>query len=445
MNNDKTKLGVLVIGRKRPGFDQEWNAIMRQRADDAFAALGYETVGQDTPVPDDQAVAATLKRIKDADCDALLVLQPSIGNGQLAVTVAQHWDRPVVLWATPERQDSDRVSSCSLVGQHMLASILRGMNHPFELVSGDPADAATRSAVCEAVELCRGVTKVRSAKIGVVGSQPPGYIAMGADPLLARRQLGVQFAPLSLSQFVDRARHFDAAAVREDVEAVRAMNLPSDGITDDDLALQSGFYLAMRALMEEEMLDGLAVKEWPEISNTVGWPYLAFSRLAGEGVAVGMEGDADGALACLMGTSIGGGPGFITDWLEHDEEVIHFWHPGVAPLSMIDSPRLARHFNIEKPTVVDGPLRVGKGFTVARLWHADDRYRLTAFEGETVPPGRRISGNGAWLKVDGGGVPALFDDLCHAGVPHHPVLFEGRLAGRLRRLARLLGIGWHGR
>ena len=441
--SDKTKLGVLLIGRKRPGFDQEWNKVMRGRAAEAFDALGYDVVGQDTPAPDDAAVASVLTRIKDAGCDALLVLQPSIGNGQLAVTLAQHWPRPVVLWATPERQDSDRVSSCSLVGQHMLASVLRGMDHPFELVSGDPADAATRAAVEEAVTLCRAVDKVRSAKIGVIGSQPPGYIAMGADPLTARRQLGTQFAPLSLTQFIDRATAYDESAVREDVRKIKAMNLPAEGVTDDDLALQSGFYLALKEIVAEELFNGLAVKEWPEISNALGWPYLAFSRLAGEGVPLGMEGDADGALTCLMGAAVGGGAGFITDWLEHDADTIHFWHPGVAPLSLIDSPRLAKHFNIEKPTVLDGPLRVGVGFTVARLWRRDGAYVLTAFEGESVPPGRTISGNGCWLRVGGSGVPVLFDGLVHAGMPHHPTLFEGRCAERLRCLARLLGIVFH--
>lgn len=435
-------LGVLVIGRKRPGFDMEWNAVMRAAADDAFAALGYATVGQDAPVAGDQAVAATLARIKAAGCDALLILQPSIGNGQLMVSVAQHWPGPVVLWATPERQDNPKVSSCSLVGQHMLASVLRGMGQPFELVNGDPADAATRDHLRRSINLCRTYTKLRSSKIGTLGAQPPGYIAMGADPLVARRQLGVQFAPQSLPQFLDRVRDFDAAAVAADVDAVRQLKLPMLDVAEADLDLQSRFYLALRAVAAEESLDALAVKEWPEISNGVGWPYLAFSRLASEGVPVGMEGDADGALTCLIGQSIGGGPGFITDWLEHDDDAIHFWHPGTAPLSMIEKPRLARHFNIVKPMSVDGPLRVGKAFTCARLWRRDGLYVMTAFEGESIPLRRTVTGNAVLLRVDGGGVVDLFDELIHAGMPHHPVLFEGRLIDAFCRLARMLGIAF---
>jgi L-fucose isomerase-like protein len=436
-------LGVVVIGRKRPGFDQEWNGIMLRRAQGALESLGFQCVGIDRPVADDQAMADVLGVIRRRGCHSLLVLQPSIGNGQLMMTFMQHWAEPVVLWATPERQESADVSSCSLVGQHMLASILRGANHPFEFVVGDPQDDAVVASVARALRICGAVRAVRSAKIGLIGAQPPGYIAMAADPLAARRQLGAQFAPLSLPQFLDRARAIEAPALADDLQVVAALKLPMrGGVSEADLTMQSRFYLALRATVEEERLDALAVKEWPEMSNAIGWPYLAFSRLAADGVPIGMEGDADGALTCLMGQALGAGTGFITDWLEQADDAIHFWHPGTAPLNMLDAPSLDEHFNIKKPTVVNGALRVGEPVTVARVWRCDDRYRLGAFEGRTVAPRRTVTGNAGWVEVDGGNVPALFDRLCHAGLPHHPVLFYGRHADAFRRLARMLGIDW---
>src|SRR5579864_5943464 len=109
------KLGLLTIGRKRPGFDQEWNQTMRTKADEALAACGFQVIRPDVPVIDDVTTRAAMERIRAAGCEALLVLQPSLGNGQLALTVSQEWDGPLVLWATPERLDSPKVSSCSLV------------------------------------------------------------------------------------------------------------------------------------------------------------------------------------------------------------------------------------------------------------------------------------------------------------------------------------------
>ena len=57
------KLGVLVIGRKRPGFDQEWNAIMRERCVAALLALGHTCVGAESPVIDDASIAERLRQM----------------------------------------------------------------------------------------------------------------------------------------------------------------------------------------------------------------------------------------------------------------------------------------------------------------------------------------------------------------------------------------------
>src|SRR4051812_41977744 len=134
-------LGILTIGRKRPGFDQQWNQVMRTRAAAALEALKVPTAGGDAPVVDEETTRTALDQLRRAGCQTLLVLQPSMGNGHLALTVAQRWSGPVVLLATPERPEGEKVSSCSLVAQHLWASVMRQLDRPFEFVYGDPNDA----------------------------------------------------------------------------------------------------------------------------------------------------------------------------------------------------------------------------------------------------------------------------------------------------------------
>jgi len=435
-------LGVLVIGRKRPGFDQEWNAKVRQQCQAAFQSLGLNPIGADTPVVDNQNISTALQRIRAAGCQALVVLQPSLGAGQLALAVAQQWDLPLVLWATPERPEVPTVSSCSLVAQHLWASILRQADRPFEFVYGDPEDNAVRQSLARAVALCRTTAALRSTKVGLVGSYAPGFIDLEPDASLMRRALGIQLHSLSLPQFIDRVRAIDEASVRSDVDKVRSLKLPAKDIRDEDLAINSRFYLAMQQLMADEQLDALAVQCWPELPELLGWPYLAMSRLADEGKIVAMEGDADGAITSLMGKLIGAGIGFITDWLEHNQTTITFWHPGMAATSWCDKPALGKHFNIQKPLVVDGALHVDRPYTVARLWRCDNAYHLTAFKGASIAPKRALTGNHALLECDGVDIPRWFDTLLHEGLPHHVVLFQGHHQDSFARLARLLGLHW---
>jgi L-fucose isomerase-like protein len=442
---ERAKLGVLTIGRKRPGFDQEWNQIMRTKCAEALRAIGHTDAEFVEPVVDDQTTRAALDRLKH--CTALLILQPSLGNGQLALSVAQQWPKATVLWATPERPTGEIVSSCSLVAQHLWASVLRNLHRPFELIDGHPDEASTRETLRRAVSISHAYSQLRSARVGLIGSHAPGFLAMDADPMLIQNRFGAQVHRLSLPQFFTRADAINESAVRDDVQRMQSLNLPMHSVSAQDLATNSRFYLAMRELMKEEALDALAVQCWPEFAGDhAQWPYLALSRLGDEGIVATMEGDVDGAITSLAGKLLGAGVGFLTDWLEHDDNQIRFWHPGMAPTSWLDKPSLGLHFNITKPLVVDGALKVDRPMTIARFWRIDGAYVASAFEGKTIPDPRKLTGNTALLEVAGaasrGGVRNYFDRLLHAGLPHHVAMFSGHCEDQLQRLARMLDIRW---
>jgi L-arabinose isomerase len=456
--NATKNLGLLVFGRKRPGFDQEWSKVIHRRCLEMLDSLGFTCVGAEKPVLDDESIHDALDRIEAAHCDALVIVQPSIADGQFALTIGQRWTSPVVLWATPERPGDGKVSSCALVGQHLWASIYRQAHHPFELVYGQLGDLAANDtgklegALLRAIVLASTVRRLSEAKIGVVGTYVPGFVDLAADPFLLRQTFGLQLHALSLPQFIDRVNGVEEKAAAEDLAAVRRLGLTKDKEPPAALlAVNSRYLLAIKDLMREMSLDALALQCWPELPNTLGhWPYLAVSRLTSQGYAIAIEGDIDGAVGSLIGSLLGFGPGFLTDWLEHDDSTIFFWHPGMAPLDMCnprggdDGPSLAEHFNGARPFVVDGPLQIGRPVTVSRLWRCDGRYHLTAFEGRSIAPKRRIIGNSLLLQVDGELVPDRFDRMIHAGMPHHVTLHFGNCAETFRRLARLLEIEWHG-
>ena len=240
---------------------------------------------------------------------------------------------------------------------------------------------------------------------------------------------------------------FSAETVAADVAQVKALGIPYKDASDEDLPMASRLYLAMRAFLDNENLDALAVRCWPEMPNVFGqWPYLGISRLAEEGRAITCEGDVDGALSAWIGEGLGMGRCYLSDWLEHDEETITLWHVGVAPFSLSPppgepgSPRLARHFNIKKPLVVEAAIREMMPVTILRFWRLEGSYYLTAREGQTIRPKRRLMGNNALARLDQQDPREWFEELCHRGMPHHVLVFEGHHAAMLRRLARILNI-----
>jgi L-fucose isomerase-like protein len=440
-------VGVIFLGRKRPGFDMEWGRQMEDRVRAELRHSGFTVFEPPEKAIDDASLRRSLAACEERHADAIILLQTTMGDGRLAPTLAQLWPDPPVLWATPENPVGEMISSCSLVGAHAWASTLAQMGHSFELVYGDPDAAATRQRFAEAVRLAATVRRLRSVRLGLVGGQAPGYFAMSADPFSVHHGLGVQLQTFSLIEFENMVHGFGEDAVAADVAKVKALGIPHKDTSDDDLPMASRLYLAMSAFLESENLDALAVRCWPEMPNVFGqWPYLGISRLVDEGRAVTCEGDADGALSAWIGESLGMGRCYLSDWLEHDAETITLWHIGAAPMSLSPpagepgGPRIARHFNIKKPTVVEATIRENMPVTLLRFWRLKGTYYLTAREGRTIKPKRHLMGTNALARLDRQDPRDWFEELCHEGMPHHVAAFQGHHAAVLRRLARILNI-----
>ncbi len=439
-----SKLGLIFLGRRRPGFDMEWGKTQEAKVRDCVKHLGLQTFEPPEKAIDEPSLRRAVAACEKEGVEALALLQTTMGDGRLAPTLAQLWPDPLILWATPEKPDGDMISSCSLVAAHCWASVLRQMGHGFDLVYGDPSSADVRKRLQEAVRLATTVRKLRTVRVGIIGGQAPGYTAMTGDPFEMHRGLGVQLQTFSLLEFQNAVNGLDEQQVKEDVKRFSAFGIPHKDTTDEDLPMASRIYLAMRGFFENENLDAMTIRCWPEMPNTFGqWPYLGVARLAEEGRALAIEGDADGAISAWIGESLGFGRCYLSDWLEHDHETITLWHGGAAPLSLCEplgseaEPKVARHFNIKKPAVLESTLRAGMPVTVYRLWRLEGQYYLTAREGETMKPRRHLMAtNGlARMNEDPG---EWFEELCHQGMPHHVALVQGHHAAALRRLARTL-------
>ncbi|MBS3762582.1 MAG: L-fucose/L-arabinose isomerase family protein, partial [Planctomycetes bacterium] len=440
------RVGFLPIGRKRGGFNPEWGGKMEEAARKAVESLSVEVVCPSEPVVDDSTLRRAVAEMKTENCDTLLVLQPTMGDGRLAPVLAQLWDEAVVFWATPEKQDDPRVSSCSLTGAHDFGAIFRQFDHPFELVNGHPEDEETRSQVLQTLRVSAATAKLHDATIGLVGGPAPGFVDMHADPAAMSRQLGVGLVQMGLRELHAAMDNVEESDIAEDAEFVKSWGLPmADGLEPDDVRGNSQYYLALKDMMEQRSLDALAVRCWPELPNEYGeWPYLAMARLLDEGRVVSLEGDTDAAIGCLLTQWCGMGPTFIADWLEHGDETITFWHPGQTPPSMCapESLSLGMHFNINKPLVLNGRLFDGEPVTVYRIWRCDGEYRIAAAEGRSVPPRRELLGADITVDLEGVDPEESLEDLCHAGMPHHMGILYGCHCDAFDRLARQLDISW---
>lgn len=445
----KGKLGLLFLGRTRPGFDPEWGAEMKRAIRGFLDSSGYRYFVPSENIPTDAALRDALEKCRREAVDVLVVTQPTVSDGRLAPILAQAWGQPLVLWATPEKHSGYMISSNSLVGTHIFASTLRQLHHRFELVYGSPEATETGEQLELAIALTAAVTTLARAKIGLIGYHAPGFINLAADPAAASSTFGVQLHHQSIHEFLQRLEALPEQKVAADLAEFNKLGIPLKDVGEEDLPLASRFYLAFKECLQEESLAALAVRCWPELPNLTGqWPYLSISRLISEGAVVAQEGDVDGAIAMLAARSMGMGAVYLSDWLEHDRSTVTIWHTGAIPFDLCEpigsegGPRVARQFNIKKPAVIEATLKKDLPVTIFRIWRCDSRYRCAALEGQTIAPARHLLGNNGLARIEGVDVRQWFDTMLHEGFPHHVLVVQGRQREALRRFCRQTGVQW---
>ncbi len=444
--NPDIRAGILFLKRKRAGFDPEWAAGIEQAARDHLPESSFQVFYPEVKIVDIPSLREAIKECDDNQCQVLIALQPTTSDGRMAPVLGQLTDAPVVLWGTPEKQEGEMISACSLVGTHAFAATLAQLGHPFEFVYGMPGEKDVHRELEAAVYRSYAFTKLNGCNAGLIGYHAPGFIDMHVDPASMRSNLKAELFHLGLKEFTDAVYAVSDEEARQDVEAFSKYNLRRvPEVSDADILLSSKYYLYMKELFMTMPLSALGIREWPEMSAE-HWPYLAIARLVSEGYAVACEGDVDGALSCLAGYASGCGACYLSDWLEHDEYHITLWHGGAAPFQLCQGnedeslPKISTFFNNRKPAVVDAELKIGMPITLFRLWHFEGKYLFTAIEGETVAPKRSLRGTNGVGRFDQVNIRKYFETMLRAGFPHHPVIAEGHVKSHLYKLMNNLKI-----
>jgi L-fucose isomerase-like protein len=459
------QVGLLIMGRKRPGFDPEWGAATKKRITQTLAALPYPVTTPSQNIADEQELRDAVEQCRVAGVTVLVVVQPTISDGRLAPLLSRLWSGPLLMWATPEKPTGRMISANSLVGTHVMSATLRQLGHPLEIVYGDPEDRQIVYQVDRAIRAIHAADSVENRILGLIGNHAPGFVDFHADPVFLSDALGSQLYHLSSVELIQRVRSYSDADIADELQTFAEMNLSwsadaieagvadgsgssaSDSVggapaaSSEELAMQARYYLAFREFFAENNLDSLAFRCWPDLPSELGhWPYLALARMVSEGFPIAMEGDVDGSLCSRIAESAGIGPVYLSDWLQHDEETITIWHTGAAPFQMSrpDSLELSVQFNNKRPTVVQSVIREDMEATLFRIWRFDGEYHMSVLEGSTVAPSRELMATNGVFHTDRVDVRDWFEAQVQRGMPHHVCIVEGHHGELLSRIGRLM-------
>ncbi len=423
---------------------------MRTAMKDALLSAGIEPFIPAKNLATAASLSDALSQCKKLSLDAIIVAQPTIGDGRLAPIIEGRWGDPPLIWATPERPDTPKISANSLVGSHLFAATLRQQGAKLEFVYGHPESDETKAALLSALRRIVAYQRLTNSRVGLIGSHAPGFIDLHCDPAVLKAKLGTTLLHIGMIEFLDRFHQMEESKIEPFFQEMREMNLPSE-INNDLLPIalraQARYAALFSDIMDKELLDALAFRCWPDLPSMTGhWPYAALAILSSQGRALAMEGDVDGALCKFLAFELGCGHTYISDWLSHDHTSLLAWHTGAAAPQLCAAPghptgpRWATQFNNQLPTVINADLRVDMEVTIFRLWSYLGNYHICLLKGRTIQPRQPLPGTNGLISIEDVDVSEWLEEMIHYGMPHHICIVEGDHQKQIKKFARLAGI-----
>ena len=402
-------------------------------------------------------VEAALAGFEAAQADAVLVLLLSYSPSQLSLRALQDTRLPILLWNTQELFAVDQTYSLTeLVDNHGvhgtqdLANVLLRAGVKFHYVTSHLRDAHALEELNDFFAAAAAVRQLRSARLGLLGYPFPGMGDFAVDTTRMAATLGCSWDILTVEDYIKRAAAADAGTVAKLVAEYRASYAVAPDVTDSDLDSTARVELALRGMVVDHGLAGLTYQflAFGDDERTPTLPFVAASRLMGEGVGFGGEGDLISAAATWFLNRLNPPATFSEIFtIDFAGNSVFMSHMGEANVAMAAPARkvalMARPTPItrtrDRQLVLVTTLEPGPATLVTLTLNAASRWRIIAAPVTVEDFGPLPSLCVPHFKLKpAGDVRKFLTDYATAGGPHHNMVCFGDARPRLRMEAKLL-------
>ncbi len=403
----------------------------------------------------DRAVA----RFEADGSDLIVVVLLTYAPSHIALPALSRTRLPVVIFNTQQlhaiTKDTSSLDTTKNHGMHGvqdLANVLLRAGREFHIVTGHYQDERTLTEVKSWCDAARVANAVRGMRIGLLGYQMEGMGDFGLDETAFLAQMGVEVRHIAMKTVAERAAAAPPEAIAAQMAGDRRSFLFQEGITEREHEASSRLEYALRQILQERGMHGfsshfMAVGEEGRLDTL---PFLAASKLLGEGYGFGGEGDVTSATAVAAMIELAGAANF-TEMFTMDFAGISalMMHMGEGNWKMArrDEPiRIVRStlglVDLRAdPLLLAFSLEPGDVTLVSLTTLAGGRLKLVVAEGEVldfpyVPDMERPH----YKFRPRGELCDFLTRFSTEGGSHHQALAYGHWASTVEKIAALLGI-----
>lgn len=438
------KLGFVAMAQEH-NFDKEKAEQNRQRSLDFLQEIEIEeVVSPQQLIITEKSAREANKLFQNAGIDFLIIQSGTFSSGEAFLQLVKNIsDKPILLWAIPEPENEDELTYNSLCGVNLHSSLLSNMNRKYKYYYGGVDDEETKDKIKRDIRVYKLKEDLKDLNIGLLGSRAPGFYTFGLNELNLREKIGPRVSYLNFTDFYDKAEE-KMEEQHEDFKQKMSKQIGNfENLSENKIDKYTATYKAFEDIIDEQSLDGIAVRCWPEFIVDYGQAVCAtLATLVDNGIITGCEGDVLGTITSYIQNELAESRPFISDLVSIDKEENTgvLWHCGVAPFCLSHSescPVLGEDFGIGGLNA-EFALQPGE-VTVARFSQNNGDYRLLVMKGEALDTTNVPRGTGAVVKFENP-VQEIMDTIIYEGFEHHLGMVYGDIKSELIELARILDL-----
>jgi L-fucose isomerase-like protein len=257
----------------------------------------------------------------------------------------------------------------SLAASMEILTFLRQNDVKAEIIHGS-VDYIT-SKITGLYQIQQAKERLKGANLGVIGKPSDWLIASDVDLGTAKQKLGVNLLDIPISEVIERSK------TDFQLDTERHMELFSKGFDSIQLQQAVNIYGALKSIIEEYKLSGLALRCFDLLDTIKNTGCIALALLNAEGIPAACEGDVPALLSMMIiqalmdQSSLMVNPSRIN--IEENSLVVAHC---TLPFNMVTDYKLDTHFESGIGVAVDGILPTTSAL-MFKLSPKLDRYFLS--------------------------------------------------------------------
>jgi hypothetical protein len=458
---------VALVALARPTFDLTCAQANFDSARALLTELGATVVGpKDLVMTVEDVQAVTLPA-----ADLHILFMASFSDASPAVELLASVPGPILGWSMREPGEvGERLKLNSMCGVNLAAHALMDAGQSIRHIHGNANEAHVREAITKALAgklpeaqtparihgeaapadvAAKAFAWLKGKRVGAVGEAPVGFTPCLFDGPKLNSLFGLDVRQISIDNAFERISQVETDRADKAYQSALAAQPSLGDVNIEQAKKVYGVEVALDDWREEDALDAIAIRCWPEFPTDLGACICSsLGRLSDRGTVTTCERDVLGAVTMLVCESLGSDENYLVDIVDlvEEEGLVRLWHCGSAATKLAADPKSATqyiHCNRKLGVAGNFPLKTGP-VTLFRIDRDVDPanptgLRIVLSRGESIPAPNHFQGNTATVRTEPDAA-VLVNGIVTGGYPHHLVISWVDVRPGIRAMAKQLGI-----